>query len=202
MSNDLIKQNTEGLEEILEEIYKLPNASGGGSGEDGFSPIIEIAPIEGGNLVTITDKEGEKSFYVMDGKDGTPGEAGPQGPVGPEGPQGIQGEPGEDGEKGKDGQNGVSVTHSWDGTVLTLNSASGTTKTDLKGPQGNPGQDGKQGEQGPMGPQGPQGETGPKGEDGKTPVKGTDYFTDTDKSEMVNSVISALPIYNGEVVEV
>lgn len=32
---------------------------------------------------------------------------------------------------------GVSVTHSWDGSVLTLNSASGTTSTDLVGPQGN-----------------------------------------------------------------
>lgn len=193
MSNDLIKQNTEGLEEILEEIYKLPNAPGGGSGEDGFSPIVEITPIEGGNLVTITDKEGEKPFYVMDGKDGKDGA---------DGTPGKDGETGEQGPKGEDGKDGVSITHSWDGTILTLNSASGTTKTDLKGPQGNPGQDGKQGEQGPMGPQGPQGETGPKGEDGKTPVKGTDYFTDTDKSEMVNSVISALPIYNGEVVEV
>lgn len=37
------------------------------------------------------------------------------------------------------------------------------------------------------------------GAPGKTPVKGTDYFTSADKTEMVNAVINALPKYNGEV---
>ena len=36
--------------------------------------------------------------------------------------------------------------------------------------------------------------------DGKTPVKGKDYFTEADKSEMVSAVIAALPVYAGEVV--
>ena len=45
----------------------------------------------------------------------------------------------------------------------------------------------------------PQGEPG---EPGKTPIKGTDYFTDADKAEMVNAVIAALPKYDGEVVGV
>ena len=43
---------------------------------------------------------------------------------------------------------------------------------------------------------------GANGKDGKTPVKGEDYFTEADKSEMVSAVISALPKYNGEVVAV
>ena len=38
-----------------------------------------------------------------------------------------------------------------------------------------------------------------KGPKGDTPVKGTDYFTDTDKSEIINSVIEALPKYAGGV---
>ena len=38
-----------------------------------------------------------------------------------------------------------------------------------------------------------------KGDPGKTPVKGTDYFTAADKTEMVNAVIAALPVYAGEV---
>ena len=38
-----------------------------------------------------------------------------------------------------------------------------------------------------------------KGRDGVTPKKGTDYFTAQEKSEIVNEVISALPVYNGEV---
>ena len=43
---------------------------------------------------------------------------------------------------------------------------------------------------------------GKDGADGKIPVKGEDYFTEADKSEMVSAVISALPKYNGEVVAV
>ena len=39
-----------------------------------------------------------------------------------------------------------------------------------------------------------------KGADGYTPVKGTDYWTDADKREMVEAVIAALPIYDGSVV--
>jgi len=32
---------------------------------------------------------------------------------------------------------------------------------------------------------------------GRTPVKGTDYFTETDKTELVNDVLSALPAWTG-----
>ncbi len=67
------------------------------------------------------------------------------------------------------GKDGVSVTHSWNGTVLTITSASGTSSADLKGDKGNP------------------------GAPGKTPVRGTDYWTEADKQEIVNSVIAALP---------
>lgn len=35
------------------------------------------------------------------------------------------------------------------------------------------------------------------GEDGYTPVKGTDYFTEEDKTELVNSVLAALPAAEG-----
>lgn len=40
------------------------------------------------------------------------------------------------------------------------------------------------------------------GVDGKTPVKGVDYFTAAEKSEMVQEVLSSLPVYNGEAVTV
>ena len=45
--------------------------------------------------------------------------------------------------------------------------------------------------------QGPQGEPGPAGADGHTPVKGTDYWTETDKQEIINSVLAALPAAEG-----
>ncbi len=54
---------------------------------------------------------------------------------------------------------------------------------------------GSKGEQGPTGPQGPQGEAGTDGADGKdgyTPVKGTDYFTEADKTEIVNDITKKL----------
>lgn len=78
------------------------------------------------------------------------------------------------------------------------------------GPQGEPGPQGIQGEpgiQGPTGETGPQGEQGPQGEpglngqdgepgadgiDGKTPVKGTDYWTEADKAEMVQDILDAM----------
>lgn len=57
-------------------------------------------------------------------------------------PVNIKGEPGEDGD---DGEDGVSVTHRWDGTVLTVTSASGTSSADLRGKDGSPGEDGDDG---------------------------------------------------------
>ena len=39
---------------------------------------------------------------------------------------------------------------------------------------------------------------GKDGDPGKTPVLGTDYFTEADKAEMVAAVIAALPVYGGE----
>ena len=38
---------------------------------------------------------------------------------------------------------------------------------------------------------------GKDGADGKTPVKGTDYYTEADKTEMVNMVLAALPTWTG-----
>lgn len=58
---------------------------------------------------------------------------------------------GNTGEKGDTGDDGVSVTHSWNGTELSVTSASGTSSADLQGPQGI---------------QGPPGEKGETGEDG------------------------------------
>ena len=49
------------------------------------------------------------------------------------------------------------------------------------------------------GPKGDTGAQGPKGDTGYTPQKGIDYYTDADKQEMVNAVIAALPVYDGEV---
>ena len=67
---------------------------------------------------------------------------------------------------------------------------------------GKDGAQGEKGDKGDKGDNGAQGQQGEKGADGYTPVKGTDYFTEADISEMVQAVISALPKYNGEVIEI
>lgn len=52
---------------------------------------------------------------------------------------------------GDKGDNGVSVTHSWDGTVLKVTSASGSSSADLKGDKGNKGDKGDKGDKGEPG---------------------------------------------------
>lgn len=81
---------------------------------------------------------------------------------------GNPGENGRDGVDGKDGapgKDGTSATHSWNGTVLTITSASGTSSSDLKGDKGDKGNTG------------PAGKDGTPGADGKTPEYGVDYGT-------------------------
>lgn len=123
-----------------------------------------------------------------------------------------------DGADGQPGKDGISATHSWNGTILTVTSESGTSSADLKGEKGDtgePGQKGDKGDPGEKGEQGIRGEKGEKGDKGDTgiqgipgekgepgtpgytPQKGTDYYTEADKTEMVNAVLSALPTWNG-----
>ena len=54
-------------------------------------------------------------------------------------PTGPKGDPGYTPQKGIDYNDGVSATHSWNGTTLTITSASGTSSADLKGDRGDPG---------------------------------------------------------------
>jgi hypothetical protein len=126
-----------------------------------------------------------------------------------------------DGKDGSNGKDGVSCTHSWNGTTLTITSASGTTSANLKGETGLTGATGKDGYtpikgkdyfdgvNGKNGIDGKDGYTpvkgidyfdgkdGKNGVDGKTPVKGVDYYTEADKLEMVDLVLSALPSSEG-----
>lgn len=77
--------------------------------------------------------------------------------------------------------------------VLAQAKASG----EFDGADGAPGPQGSQGPQGEPGPVGPKGDTGATGDPGYTPVKGTDYFTAEDKTELVNAVLAALPAAEG-----
>lgn len=100
------------------------------------------------------------------------GEKGDTGERGPQGEQGIQGPKGDTGKQGPAGADGVSVTHSWNGTTLTVTSASGTSSADLKGEKGDTGAQGEQGIQGPKGDKGDTGLQGEKGDKGDTGAQG------------------------------
>jgi hypothetical protein len=104
---------------------------------------------------------------------------------------------------------GVSVTHKWEGTVLEVTSASGTSSADLKGEQGEKGDKGDTGEQGPKGEKGDQGDQGPKGDTGAqgiqgepgpegdpgyTPQKGKDYFTEEEIDEIATLAASKITL--------
>lgn len=69
------------------------------------------------------------------------------------------------------GENGVSATHSWNGTTLTITSASGTSSADLKG------------------------ERGEKGETGATGAAGSDYvLTDADKTAIATEAAGMVEV--------
>lgn len=135
--------------------------------------------------------KGDTGATGPQGATGPKGDTGAQGPVGPQGEQGIQGEPGAKGDKGDPGadgakgekgdtgsagKDGVSATHSWNGTVLSITSASGTTSADLKGEKG---ETGETGQQGPKGDKGDKGDTGAAGTNGKDGVSATHSWNGT-----------------------
>lgn len=102
------------------------------------------------------------------------------------------------GGTGKDGASAyeIAVEHGFEGTEEEWLES-------LKGEKGDKGDTGRAG----YTPQknvdyfdGKDGQNGSDGADGYTPQKGVDYYTAADKQEMVNAVIAALPVYNGEVV--
>ena len=134
----------------------------GPKGEDGVVKFEELTPEEKeqlrgpkGDAFTYEDFTQEQLNALR----GQPGEKGDKGDAftyadfteeqleALRGPQGIQGVPGETGpagqpgQDGKDGKDGVSVSHTWNGTSLSITSASGTSEMELRGPIGPAGQD-------------------------------------------------------------
>ena len=119
----------------------------------------------------------------------------------------------------KETGNASQITFS-DGQTFQAKLDAGTLKGDKgdtgeqgpKGDKGDVGERGPQGIQGIAGVDGAKGEKGDaftysdftaeqlaalKGEKGDKPIKGTDYFTNTDKTEIVDAVLAAMPNAEG-----
>ncbi len=92
------------------------------------------------------------------------------------------------------------VTESWvnNGPLQGAKGEKGDKgETGAQGPKGDPGADGAKGETGAQGPKGETGQTGPEGPQGpagKTPVKGTDYFTQADKQEIAEDAAALVDL--------
>lgn len=94
------------------------NGLPGAAGKDGVSPTVTVSKSGKVTTVKITDVNGTKTATINDGADGKT-------PV--------------KGTDYFDGKDGVSATHSWNGTTLTVTSASGTSSANLKGEKGDKG---------------------------------------------------------------
>ena len=131
---------------------------------------------------------------------GAKGEKGDKGDTGAVGPQGEQGETGPKGADGTNGTNGITPTIGANGNWYLGSTDTTKPSRGAKGDKGDPGDKGETGDTGPQGPkgaQGPQGDpgaTGPQGPAGHTPVKGTDYFTAADKSEIAQAAAALVDV--------
>ena len=65
-----------------ERVVPIPSGAQGLPGDPGFSPVVSVEPITGGNRVTITDADGDTTFDVMNGAQGEQGEPGEGVPTG------------------------------------------------------------------------------------------------------------------------
>lgn len=141
------------LTDGTETEISIKNGSKGSEGEQGENGNgISSVVLNSDYTLTLNFTDGTSyttsSIRGPQGSAGETGPVGPQGPigetgpVGPRGPIGETGPIGPQGPAGEAGKDGTSVTHSWNGTVLTVTSASGTSSADLRGPQGESGDTG------------------------------------------------------------
>ena len=107
-----------------------------------------------GNILTVTNRNGQSTNVNTKGETGPQGPQGQQGERGPQGEQGIQGERGPQGPKGDTGATGPQGSKGDTGAVGPQGE---------RGPQGEQGIQGATGATGATGPQGPQGVQGVAG---------------------------------------
>lgn len=157
------------------------------NGTNGVSPTINIEEIDNGYKLIIKDANSEQSINVLNGQNGKDGIDGKSFTYADFTSEQLAKLKGEKGDRGADGSDGYSPTFSIEekdnGYSLTITAKDKTETIDIKN-----------------GSDGAQGIPGTPGENGTTPIKGVDYFTESDISEIVTSVIAALPKYNGEVI--
>ena len=170
-----------------------------------------------------TGPKGDTGPAGPQGDKGDTGERGPKGDTGATGPQGEQGPAGKDGTgvtilgsytsldalKTAHPTGSPGDAYLIEGYLYVWSASDNEWKNvgKIQGPQGERGPKGDTGDTGPTGPKGDKGDTGPEGPQGPagsdgapghTPVKGTDYFTEADKAELVEAVKSQIGEVDGD----
>ena len=132
-------------------------------------------------------KDGKDGRDGRDGLNGLPGKMGLPGKDGIDGKDGAPGKDGLDGKDGKDGVDGITPefevgeiksVSTYDPAKVELIKNENKYIINMDIPRGRPGANGSK---------------GADGSNGHTPIKGTDYYTESDKQEMVQMVIEELP---------
>ena len=157
--------NVKGSVSTSSELNRLTNVEEGAgyiTQDDGHLHIFSQ-----NNWIDVGGVKGPKGDKGDPGPQGERGASGVSGRDGAQGPQGIQGERGPAGPQGPRGERGIDGASGKDGA---------------RGPAG------PQGPQGERGIQGPAGASGRDGNDGRTPVKGTDYFTNAEITSIKNEL--------------
>lgn len=138
--------------------------------EKAVTKYLSEHPIE---TLTEADVRRIVAEYVASNKEEFKGEKGDKGDTGASGRDGVDGLDGANGADGKSAYD-IAVDNGFVGTESEWLES-------LKGADGKNGNDGA------------------NGSDGYTPQKGVDYWTESDKTDIVNSVIEALPMAESEV---
>lgn len=180
MIGNLDELETTARDNLVAAINEVAQSVGGGGGSSIAmrvdSGYIQYSTDEGKtwvNLIAEADLKGDKGDK---GADGAPGAKGEKGDTGATGPQGPKGDTGPQGPKGDTGRDGTSITISnisesaADGGTNTVTFSDGSALKVKNGSKGS------------------------AGADGHTPVKGTDYWTESDKAEVVAEAAAAVDL--------
>lgn len=120
-------------------------ASTGSAAEDPALPVWAQLQAAMGNPADLKTLSKENLVSAINSMLGQSGGALDEETLGNLVDQYLQDNPPAPGAPGKDGHDGISVTHSWNGSILTVTSASGTSSANLKGTTGSQGIQGEQG---------------------------------------------------------